>query len=105
MTATPAEGYVIDTYEVKTAGGVEITVKDGDFTMPADNVTVTVTFKEYVQPEQGDTIDYVMPFAANASGNSSTTVDGTVTVSYTHLDVYKRQTLRIVLSATQASPE
>ena len=91
LTATPAEGYVIDTYEVKTAGGVEITVKDGDFTMPADNVTVTVTFKEYVQPEQGDTIDYVMPFAANASGNSSTTVDGTVintTGNYTLFDNY-----------------
>lgn len=44
ITATPAEGYEEDTVSVM-AGSTAVTVSEGKFTMPAANVTVTVTFK------------------------------------------------------------
>ena len=44
ITATPAEGYEVDTVSVM-AGSTAVTVSEGKFTMPAANVTVTVTFK------------------------------------------------------------
>ena len=45
ITATPATGYKVGTTTV-TAGETNVTVTDGKFTMPAANVTVTVTFKK-----------------------------------------------------------
>ena len=46
ITATPSEGFELDTITV-TPDVIEdsVTVTDGKFTMPADNVTVTATFK------------------------------------------------------------
>lgn len=44
ITATPSEGYVVDTISVM-AGTTAIKVTNNKFTMPAANVTVTVTFK------------------------------------------------------------
>lgn len=46
ITATPADGYELDTISVKDADGNAITISDGKFTMPAKDVTITVTFKE-----------------------------------------------------------
>ena len=45
LTITPAENYEIDKITVTDAAGTEIEVKDNAFTMPASEVTVTVTFK------------------------------------------------------------
>ena len=45
ITATPADTYAIDTITVKDASDNSIEVTDNKFTMPASNVTVTVTFK------------------------------------------------------------
>ena len=44
VTATPDEGYVLDAITAKDAKGNDVEVKDGKFTMPAADVTVTVTF-------------------------------------------------------------
>lgn len=44
ITATPADGYEVDTVTVTGASGT-VTVADNKFTMPAEDVTVTVTFK------------------------------------------------------------
>ncbi|MGR5590275.1 SpaA isopeptide-forming pilin-related protein [Peptoniphilus grossensis] len=47
ITASPNEGYVLDKFTVtKDADGSELQVKDGKFTMPASNVTVTATFNK-----------------------------------------------------------
>ncbi|MBR6961469.1 hypothetical protein IKH79_01760 [Candidatus Saccharibacteria bacterium] len=46
ITATPADGYELDAITVKDADGNAITISDGKFTMPAKDVTITVTFKE-----------------------------------------------------------
>ena len=57
ITATPADGYVVDTVTVTGASGtVEVTGTGNTrtFTMPAENVTVSVTFKE------GTASDYVV---------------------------------------------
>lgn len=51
ITATPAEGYELDTITVKDGDNGDVAVAEGKFTMPAKDVTVTVTFKEiYVAP-------------------------------------------------------
>ena len=44
VTATPAEGYVLDAVTVMN-GETAVTVTDGKFTMPAANVIVSATFK------------------------------------------------------------
>ena len=46
VTATPAEGYALESITVKGADETEIAVTDGKFTMPAQAVTVSATFKE-----------------------------------------------------------
>jgi len=45
VTATPADSYALGEITVKTASGKDVTVTEGKFTMPAENVTVTATFK------------------------------------------------------------
>ena len=44
ITATPSDGYVVDEITVM-AGETAVAVNNNKFTMPAANVTVTVTFK------------------------------------------------------------
>ena len=46
VTAKPAEGYELGSITVKGEKAGSVEVKDGAFTMPADDVTVTVKFKE-----------------------------------------------------------
>jgi len=47
VTATPAEGYELDAITVTGVNtNVAVEVTDGKFTMPADDVTISVTFKE-----------------------------------------------------------
>ncbi len=48
VTATPADGYELDTLTVKDAKGNAIEVKDNEFEMPASDVTVSATFKKIV---------------------------------------------------------
>ena len=72
ITAAPAEGFELDSITVKgeKAGGV--TVTDGTFTMPADDVTVTVKFKEkkteakqtYADVKPGDWFYEAVEYAA-----------------------------------------
>lgn len=45
LTITPASGYELDKVSVTTATGAAVTVSDNKFTMPAENVSVTATFK------------------------------------------------------------
>lgn len=49
VSATPVEGYELDAITV-TSGKTTVTVKDGKFTMPAGNVTVSATFKKAAAP-------------------------------------------------------
>ncbi len=49
VSATPEEGYELDAITV-TSGKTAVTVKDGKFTMPAGNVTVSATFKKAAAP-------------------------------------------------------
>ena len=50
LTATPNEGKVLDKWDVKDADNNPVSVsKAGTFVMPQSNVTVTATFKDYVE--------------------------------------------------------
>ena len=44
LSNTPKEGYQFASYTVKGADGESVSVADGKFTMPAQNVTVSATF-------------------------------------------------------------
>ncbi len=49
LTATPSEGYEFNgDWSVKDSDGVEVSVTDGKFTMPAKDVTVSGSFKKSV---------------------------------------------------------
>lgn len=45
LTATPPTGKVVDTWTVTKAQGGTVTVSNNQFTMPADQVTISVTWK------------------------------------------------------------
>ena len=45
ITATPADTYQVDQMSAKDADDNAVTITNNKFTMPASNVTVTVTFK------------------------------------------------------------
>ncbi len=53
VTATPADGYVLDTISVKDSKDADVTVTDNTFTMPASDVTVSAVFKASAPAEDG----------------------------------------------------
>lgn len=68
VTATPGKDYELDKIIVAIANG-EVEVKaDGTFVMPDEDVTVTVTFKENVNPDTSDNIlvYFIMGFTSLA---------------------------------------
>ena len=81
ISATGNTGYVVDKITVETEAGAPVTVTGNKFTMPAANVTVTVTFKADVPPVEGIT------FTGSAvEGEDFTAVkneDGTYTITAT----------------------
>lgn len=68
LTATPDEGYVLDKLTVTGASGA-VTVTDNKFTMPAEEVTVSATFKA---------IDYKLTAATADGGSIYFEVDGNI---------------------------
>ncbi len=79
ISATPNDGYELDAITVKTASGTAVTVTNGKFTMPAENVTVTVTFAEKAPEATGydkveanfDADTIVAQKATNADGTTN----------------------------------
>lgn len=57
LTATPAPGYELDSWDVKDASNNPITVTDNKFTMPASNVTVSATFKTKTTTDVTDVLN------------------------------------------------
>lgn len=53
VTASPADGYVLDTISVKDSKNAEITVTGNTFAMPASDVTVSAVFKANAPAEDG----------------------------------------------------
>ena len=80
LTITPAEGYELESVTVTGVNtNVAVTVTDGKFTMPADNVTVTATFKKStytvtVNPSENGTV-----VANPTSGNMGDEITLTIT--------------------------
>ena len=46
ISATPDEGYKLSSLTVKDSSGNSLTIKNDEFTMPGDNVTISCTFTE-----------------------------------------------------------
>ena len=76
LTATPADGYTLDSFSVTDANTNAITVTNGAFTMPASNVTVSATFKQTTSGGDEETTKYTVTIASGIE-------NGTVTASPT----------------------
>lgn len=75
VTASPNDGYVLDTVTVKDANGNVIEPNtDGTYTMPASNVTVSATFK--VKTDVKYSVTYTAP---TGEGVVSASIDPTET--------------------------
>lgn len=88
VTASPNDGYVLDTVTVKDANGNVIEPNtDGTYTMPASNVTVSATFK--VKTDVKYSVTYTAPtgegvVSATINPTDATLAEGTnVTVTVT----------------------
>ena len=91
LTATPDEGYELESLTVKDGADAEVTVnEDNTFTMPATDVTVTATFKKLpvdvnITVESGKDIAEAVEAAADGAPVKSITVTleegGTYTIS------------------------
>ncbi len=57
ITATPAEGYVLDEITVKDSRGADIAVENGTFIMPARDVKISATFKKSDEPAPGPVVE------------------------------------------------
>lgn len=57
LTATPADGYEFEAWDVKDAANNKVTVTNNQFTMPASNVNVSASFKEIVVTDHEGTAD------------------------------------------------
>ena len=71
---TPAIGWRFESYVVTDAGGATVTVTDGKFTMPANNVTVTANFTA---------IDYNIAINSVTNGDVVATISGSTTPATT----------------------
>lgn len=94
VTASPNDGYVLDTVTVKDANGNVIEPNtDGTYTMPASNVTVSATFKEkadtkysvtYKAPTGEGVVDSsINPTETTLAAGTPVTVTVTVNDGYT----------------------
>ena len=62
LTIDPKEGYVLNTLVIKSSGGetVPYDAETGTFTMPADGVTVTASFKKHVHEYTYSAVDNML---------------------------------------------
>lgn len=75
LTATPADGYVLDAWSVKDEAGADAaTVVNNTFSMPAKNVTVSATFKSTA------IVDFttIAELKAKITGDAEVTLTGTL---------------------------
>ncbi len=83
LTITPADNYELDTLSVIDANNQSVTVTDNKFTMPAADVTVTVTFKEEQVVVTNATITGVTISGVDTNGEGAYVINPTSTVTVT----------------------
>ena len=96
VIATPAVGYVLDTLTVKDAAGTEITVTDGEFTMPAANVTVSATFKAVAPTTYTVTVADDIQNGTVTADKTTAAAGETITVTTTPAEGYELDTITAV---------
>ena len=84
LSNTPDDGYGLDSYTVMKASGGNVTVTDGKFIMPAENVVVTATFTNLpaVTIASGITGGTVTTSASNATPGTEITLSNTADNGY-----------------------
>lgn len=92
VTATPDEGYELDTITVTTGDDQPVAVKDGKFTMPAGNVTVSASFKKVVYTVS---VDKDIKNGKVSVDPETATVGDSVTVTATSDEGYELEAITV----------
>ena len=109
LTATPADGYTLDSFSVTDANTNAITVTNGAFTMPASNVTVSATFKQTTSGGDEETTKYTVTIASGiengtvTADKSSAAAGETVTLTVTPSTGYQFATLTVQNGTTDVT--
>lgn len=89
LTVTPGTGYELDTLTVKDGENKDVTVTNNSFTMPADDVTITATFKKH---------NYTITKSAMTNGDvtvaATAQMDDTVEITVNPADGYQLSELK-----------
>lgn len=83
VTATPDSGYKVESITAKTASGANVTVTNGKFTMPSENVIVTVTFAKLDEATYNVSVVALPTAGGTASAGVVTAKEGAeITVTF-----------------------
>ena len=97
LTITPAEGYELESVTVTGVNtNVAVTVTDGKFTMPADDVTVSATFKKSTYTVTVNPVENGTVVANPTSGN----MGDEITLTITPAEGYELETLTVMMGET-----
>ena len=90
LTATPADGYVLDSWIVTDANSTAIPVTNDVFTMPSSAVTVSATFKSVNTPPSVGSVLYSCDFGTSAISlanyTGGTSYNNASSITYTASD-------------------
>lgn len=92
VTATPDEGYELEAITVTTGDDQPVAVKDGKFTMPAGNVTVSASFKKVVYTVS---VDKDIKNGKVSVDPETATVGDSVTVTATSDEGYELEAITV----------
>ncbi len=99
LTATPPSGKEVDSWTVTKASGGTVTVSNNTFSMPADQVTISVTWKT-----AAPSCTTKPTVSSSLSGTSSTTSSITATVGITNIGGCNITENGLVYSTTNSTP-
>ena len=102
VTATPDEGYELDTITVTTEDNQPVEVTDGKFTMPTGNVTVSATFKKSTYTVS---VDKDIKNGKVAVDHDTASMDETVTVTATPDEGYELEAVTVTAGGKDVSVE
>ena len=98
LTATPADGYVLDSWTVTDANSTAIPVTNDVFTMPSSAVTVSASFKSVNTPPSNGSVLFSCDFGtsavalANYTGGTSYNNASSITYTASNADNVKIDT-------------
>lgn len=101
LTATPDPGYLLNAITVTGADGSELSVSNGQFIMPASDVTVTATFCPDVEERP---IRYEAAEHGTVSGSTAAKYGDEVSLTITPDEHYRLKSITVSTEETASAP-